>query len=68
MASSQSVQDEAARPNPIVPAVHRFGRAVFASQSRNWLTERSIDLPQVCLVFDEELPNSARGHGKFEYP
>jgi hypothetical protein len=44
------------------------GRAVFASQSRNWLTERSRDLPQVRLVFDEELPKSTRSREKFEYP
>jgi hypothetical protein len=32
---------------------------VFVSQSWKWLTERCGDLPQVRLVFDEQLPKFA---------
>jgi hypothetical protein len=39
--------------------ISRSGSEVFASQSREWLTERLAYVPQVRLVFDEELPQSA---------
>jgi hypothetical protein len=39
--------------------ISRSGSEVFVSQSREWLTERLAYLPQVRLVFDEELPQSA---------
>src|SRR6478735_2402669 len=41
--------------NPNSPR-HRSGSEVFVSQSRKWLTERFAYLPQVRLVFDEQLP------------
>jgi hypothetical protein len=36
-----------------------FGKAVFASQSWKWLTQRFAYLPQVRLFFGEKLPGSA---------
>jgi hypothetical protein len=41
--------------------------AILVSQSRDWLTKRSTVLPQLCLVFDDELPQSANSRGNFEY-
>jgi len=47
---------------------HRSGTEVFASQSRKWLTERFAYLPQVRLVFDEELPRLSGPNENFEEP
>jgi hypothetical protein len=47
---------------------HRSGSEVSVSQSREWLTERFAHLPQVRLVFDEELPQLAARNGNFEEP
>jgi hypothetical protein len=44
--------------NPI-PFARRSGSDVFTSQSWKWLTERLAYLPQVRLVFGEELPQFA---------
>jgi hypothetical protein len=44
------------------------GRVVSASQSRNWLTERCRNLPQLRLVFDGESPQSIHRRKKFVYP
>jgi hypothetical protein len=49
----------------IPPLIDR-GSGVFASQSWKWLTERLAYLPQVCLVFDEELPQLAASSENFE--
>jgi hypothetical protein len=48
--------------------ISRSGSEVFVSQSREWLTERLAYVPQVCLVFDEELPQSAPPNENFEDP
>jgi hypothetical protein len=48
--------------------ISRSGSEVFVSQSREWLTERLAYLPQVCLVFDQELPQSAAPNENFEEP
>jgi hypothetical protein len=65
MASSLSVPGEAACDIQFFVCHHR-GREVFASQSWNWLTERIGRLPQVCLVFDDQSPQSAGSTGNFE--
>jgi hypothetical protein len=39
-----------------ISPLNRSGSEVFVSQSRKWLTERFAYLPQVRLVFAEELP------------
>jgi hypothetical protein len=44
----------------------RSGSDVFDSQSWKWLTERLAYLPQVRLVFGEELPQSAAEAENFE--
>jgi len=49
-------------------ALVRIAKVVSASQPWNWLTERCGILPQIHLVFDEELPQSAEGREKFVYP
>jgi hypothetical protein len=41
---------------PGTPRARRSGSEVSVSQSRKWLTERLAPLPQVSLVFDEQLP------------
>jgi hypothetical protein len=41
---------------------------VFDSQSWKWLTERLAYLPQVRLVFGEQLPQSAHPNENFEEP
>jgi hypothetical protein len=51
--------------NPILPA-NRSGSEVFVSQSWKWLTERFGYLPQVRLVFVEELPQLAKPGENFE--
>jgi hypothetical protein len=48
------------------PAARGCGSAVFTSQSRKWLTERFAHLPQVRLVFGEQLPHLAESPGNFE--
>jgi hypothetical protein len=48
--------------------ISRSGSEVFVSQSREWVTERLAYVPQVCLVFDEELPQSAAPHENLEDP
>jgi hypothetical protein len=53
--------------NPIPPP-DRSGSEVFASQSWKWLTERFGYLPQVCLVFSEELPQLIALDENFEEP
>jgi hypothetical protein len=49
-------------------ALDRSGGEVFVSQSRKWLTERLAYLPQVRLVFDEELPRLPAPNENFEEP
>jgi hypothetical protein len=44
----------------------RSGSDLFDSQSWKWLTERLAYLPQVRLVFDEELPQSAGAAKNFK--
>jgi hypothetical protein len=44
----------------------RSGSEVFVSQSRKWLTERLAYLPQVRLVFGEQLPQFVKGCENFE--
>jgi hypothetical protein len=60
MASIQSVRGEAAwqliRRLTRFPLPAGFGGAVFDSQSRNWLTERFANSPQVCRFLDEKPP------------
>jgi hypothetical protein len=46
----------------------RSGSEVFVSQSWKWLTERLAYLPQVRLVFGEELPQSVSSNENFEEP
>jgi hypothetical protein len=41
---------------------------VFDSQSWKWLTQRLAYLPQVRLVFGEELPQFAGANENFEEP
>jgi len=43
-----------------------FGNAVFASQSRKWLTERFAYLPQVRRYFGEKLPGLTPVCGNFQ--
>jgi hypothetical protein len=43
-----------------------FDNAVFASQSRKWLTERFGPPPQVRLFFAEKLPGLTSVCGKFQ--
>jgi hypothetical protein len=47
---------------------HGSDGGVFDSQSWKWLTERLAYLPQVRLVFGEELPQSASPDENFEEP
>jgi hypothetical protein len=67
MASSQSVPDEAAwrQPQRFLPA-EPIQAAKLLSQSRKWLTERIEYLPQVRLVFGEELPQSIKPNENYE--
>jgi hypothetical protein len=44
----------------------RSGSEVFVSQSWKWLTERLAYLPQVRLVFGEQLPQLTKRYGNFE--
>jgi hypothetical protein len=45
----------------------RSGQHILVSQSRDWLTKRSTELPQLRLVFDDELPKSTISRKNFEY-
>jgi hypothetical protein len=51
-----------------ISPLSRSGSEVFVSQSWKWLTERFAYLPQVRLVFDEELPQLADPNENFEEP
>jgi hypothetical protein len=51
-----------------ISPLNRSGSEVLVSQSWKWLTERFACLPQVRLVFDEELPQSAGPNQNFEEP
>jgi hypothetical protein len=53
---------------PQISLPHRSESGVFDSQSWKWLTERLAYLPQVCLVFGEELPQLADPNQNFEEP
>jgi hypothetical protein len=53
---------------PQISLSHRSDSGVFDSQSRKWLTERLAYLPQVRLVFGEELPQLAGPNENFEEP
>jgi hypothetical protein len=44
----------------------RSGSEVFVSQSWKWLTERLAYLPQVRLVFGEQLPQLVKRYENFE--
>jgi hypothetical protein len=68
MASILSVRDEATCPASGLPCRSVAGRVVSASQSRNWLTKRCANLPQLRLVFDRESPQSSGRRKKFVYP
>jgi hypothetical protein len=49
-----------------ISPLDRSGGGVFASQSRNWLTERLAYPPQVRLVFGKKLPRFDEATGNFE--
>jgi hypothetical protein len=53
---------------PQISLPHRSESGVFDSQSWKWLTERLAYLPQVRLVFGEELPQLADPNQNFEEP
>jgi hypothetical protein len=53
--------------NPI-SSLNRSGSEVLVSQSRKWLTERFTYLPQVRLVFGEELPQLPGSNKNFMEP
>jgi hypothetical protein len=53
---------------PQISLSHRSDGGVFDSQSWKWLTEGLMYLPQVRLVFGEELPQSASPNKNFEEP
>jgi hypothetical protein len=53
---------------PRISLPHGSDGGIFASQSRKWLTERFAYMPQVRLVFGEELPRSASPNENFEEP
>jgi hypothetical protein len=53
---------------PQISLPHCSDGRVFDSQSWKWLTERLAFLPQVRLVFGEELPQLAGLNQNFEEP
>jgi hypothetical protein len=54
--------------NPNLPAAATRPRGIFDSQSWKWLTERLAYLPQVRLVFGEELLQFAGANENFVEP
>jgi hypothetical protein len=53
---------------PRISLPHGSDGGIFDSQSWKWLTERIAHLPQVRLVFGEELPHCTHPNEIFEEP
>jgi hypothetical protein len=51
---------------PKLAPLDRSDSEVLASQSREWLTERFVFLPQVRRFFGEELPQLSKAHANSE--